>query len=514
MARKKLYAAIDVGSHEVQMKIAELNRGEPPRMIENLRRTLAIGADTYTSGRISQPLLAECVEVLKGFTGQLKNYRIGACRTVATSAFREAQNRTLALDQIKRECDLDIEVLSNSEERYYTIMAAAGLMPDFAGLIQNGTLVVDMGAGSIQVTAFDKGSLIFSQNMLLGSLRIKEMLADLERRAADFAGLLEEYISGDLEDYRLLEPKGTIYKNLIILGGEINCLKRLTGRGADGLKSITGKQFSQIYRQLLASAPLDLSLENDIPPEHLPLLLPSVIIIRKFIGFTSADMIHIPNVTLCDGLLLDFARQKGDFSPGHDQDQDIISACRHLSGRFKTDRKHAEFVENTALLLFDETRRLHRLNERSRLLLQVSAILHDTGKYVSMTKHHVRSYQIVSANEIIGLSKAEQEIVAWTVRFHSGKPGLDDHNFTGLAEPDQLAVAQLAALLRLADALDSGHRQKITKIEASLEREEFVLSVTAGQDIMLELWNLDKKEGLFTEVYGLKPRIRIRRPQL
>jgi exopolyphosphatase/guanosine-5'-triphosphate,3'-diphosphate pyrophosphatase len=78
-------------------------------------------------------------------------------------------------------------------------------------MINKGTLILDIGAGSIQASVYDKGEFIFTQNMLLGSLRVREILADLERQAADFGSLMAEYISGDLENYRMLEPKGTTY---------------------------------------------------------------------------------------------------------------------------------------------------------------------------------------------------------------------------------------------------------------------------------------------------------------
>jgi len=513
MGRKKLYGAIDVGSHEIQMKIAELGKDEALRVVENMRRTLAFGTDTYKSGRISQPLLNECQVILKGFLEQLKGYRIGACRTVATSAFREAQNCALAIDQIRRGCGLSIEVLSNSEERACHIMAAAGLMPAFSRLIEAGTLLVDIGAGSLQITAYDKGEMIFSQNMLLGSLRIRELLADLERRTADFAGLMDEYVSVDLDDYHLLEPKGTAYQNLIVLGGQANHLKKLAGHDPESLAVMNARQFEQVYQQLLSVRPLDLALEKSIPAEHASLMLPSAMIIRKFINFSRASHLYMPAITLCDGILLDYARDRGDFTPVHDQTLDIISVCRNLARRFKIDRKHADFVEKAALQLFDETHRLHRLPERSRLLLQVAAILHDTGKYINMSKHNVRSFNIINAAEIIGLHRTEKDMVAWIARLHTGPILPEERSFTDLDSHEQMTVNQLAALLRLADALDAGHKQKIGDISVNLDEQEMMLSIATRQDIVLELWTLENKGDLFAEVYGFPAHARIRRLQ-
>ena len=229
MSRKRLAAAIDVGSHEIHMKIVELVRDQPPRVIESVSRTLAIGTDTYTYGKISQELIDSCTEVMEGLAEKIREYRIHDYRVVATSAFREASNRLFVIDQIERGSGLEIEILSNSEERFYHLLAASEKTPGFEDLINSGTLILDIGAGSIQASVFDKGQFIFTQNMLLGSLRIRELLSDLERQTADFGSLMVEYVSGDLENYRMLEPKGTTYKHLIVLGGENTYLKMMMG---------------------------------------------------------------------------------------------------------------------------------------------------------------------------------------------------------------------------------------------------------------------------------------------
>ena len=511
MARKKLFAAIDVGSHEIQLKIAELSREEPPKVVEHVQRTLAIGADTYLRGKISQPVLNECIKVLTDFTEILKAYRIGACQVAATSAFREAQNSSYAIDQIRRASELEIEVLSNAEERYFHILAAIVHLNDFKSLVKEGTLLVDIGSGSIQITAFNQGELIFSQNMLLGSLRIRELLADLERRAADFAGLMEEYISSDLDNYHLLEPKSISYKNLIVLGGEMDMLKRLAGQQPEQAATLTARQFSQLYQQLLNTRPLDLALDKAISVEHASLLLPSAIIIRKLVDFSGAKTLYLPSSSLCDGLLVDMARQRLGFMPGYDQEPDIISACRSLARRFEVDRGHVDFVEKIALQIFDETCRLHELPDRSRLLLQAAAILHDCGKYVSMTKHNIRSYNIILANEVIGLLQGEQEVVAWAARMHSGKAATDERAFLELSAANRLLSVKLAAILRLADALDAGHQQKISDLAATHGEGELILSVGTRRDITLEVWTFENKGKLFQEVFGVTPVIKIRR---
>ncbi len=511
MARKKLYAAIDVGSHEIQIKIAELAKKEPPRVVESIRRTLAIGTDTYTRGEISQPVLESCVDVLNGFIRDMEGYRIGEYRVLATSAFREASNRLYAIDQIARQCGLQVEILSNSEERYYHMMSTWSLMPQFTALIKEGTLIVDISAGSIQLTVYHKGEFIFSQNLLLGSLRIRELLADLERRTADLPSLMDEYISIDLSTYHLHEPKGIIYKNLIITGHELAYLSKLAGLEDKAVTQITEKDFDKIYHLLLQNKPLDLALDYDIPAEHASLLLPAAIIMRKLISYTRAKNIYLPRISLAEGVLVEYACDQKNYQLSHHSNDDLLAASRQLAKRFKTDKAHNEAVEKAVILLFDETVRLHQLSSRYRLVLRVAAILRDCGKYVNISRHHDRSFNIIMATELIGLTGREQTIAAYIARYHGGNLQLSEPQFTRLPSEDQLVIAKLTALLRLADAMDAGHQQKISQIEIEFDKQKMILSVMADRDLTLELWNIDQKSALFEQVYGYKVEVKKRR---
>jgi exopolyphosphatase/guanosine-5'-triphosphate,3'-diphosphate pyrophosphatase len=115
------------------------------------------------------------------------------------------------------------------------------------------------------------------------------------------------------------------------------------------------------------------------------------------------------------------------------------------------------------------------------------------------------------ATEIIGLKQSEQDIIAWTARMHSGKVSMDERSFLELSQPDQLQIVKLAAILRLADAMDTGHQQKISEFTTSLVDSEFILTVSTHRDITLEVWTFENKGKLFMDVFGFQPRIKIRR---
>ena len=74
----------------------------------------------------------------------------------------------------------------------------------------------------------------------------------------------------------------------------------------------------------------------------------------------------------------------------------------------------------TPLMLLFDTMKNSMVSEReSRPSLQVAAILHDCGKYISFANAPQCAYDIIMSSEIMGLSHLEREIVAGTVLYNS-----------------------------------------------------------------------------------------------
>jgi exopolyphosphatase/guanosine-5'-triphosphate,3'-diphosphate pyrophosphatase len=248
-----------------------------------------------------------------------------------------------------------------------------------------------------------------------------------------------------------------------------------------------------------------------IPLEDATLLLPTAILIRKFVSFTGVRTIELPVATLADGLLLELARQEGTLILGHNPQADMIAVARQMVRHYHADRRHSSFVEQTADQLFEATRRLHRLGARQRLLLQLAALLHDTGKFISLDKPNHRSFQMILASELIGLSDEERYQVAWIARFYTGPVSCQEKGLEDLKPAARLEVFKLAAILRLADALDATHRQTVTLNEITVDEQNLILTVSSTEDLTLVQWSFEQKTHLFQAVYGVDPRIRVRR---
>ena len=198
----KTFAAIDVGSFDMEMGIYEISTKFGIREIDHLRHTLALGKETYNDGRLSYALVEEMCGVLKKFTEVMKSYRVDDYRACAASALREAKNSQIVLDQISVRTGLNVKTLSNSELRFLSYKAVASRNTEFQKTVQTGTAIMDVGFGSSQISLFDKDTLVSTQNLKLGVLRISEMAAHWRVNYRMVPEIIEEMVESELYTFK------------------------------------------------------------------------------------------------------------------------------------------------------------------------------------------------------------------------------------------------------------------------------------------------------------------------
>ena len=115
------FAAIDVGSYEVGMKIFELSKKYRLREIDTIRYRLELGKDVYESGRFSSGMLDELCTVMRNYKDIMDGYRVDAYQAWGTSPFREAKNAQIAIGRVEQNTGIRISVLSNSEQRFLSL---------------------------------------------------------------------------------------------------------------------------------------------------------------------------------------------------------------------------------------------------------------------------------------------------------------------------------------------------------------------------------------------------------
>ncbi|MDH4227910.1 MAG: HD domain-containing protein [Deltaproteobacteria bacterium] len=172
------------------------------------------------------------------------------------------------------------------------------------------------------------------------------------------------------------------------------------------------------------------------------------------------------------------------------------------------DPAHSTQVSILALNLFDRLKAAHRLGKKEKRLLELAAILHDTGwsnKDAALGGHHKASASIIRSLDIPGLREDDRILCSLIARYHTkALPDKERHKkFAKLSKKDRNRVEWLAAILRVADAFDCRHLGNVKGFKCAVGGAVAVISVKAsGSDYGAEVGKAVLKHALLVKKLG------------
>ena len=502
------FAAIDIGSYEVSMKIFELSKKIGFRELNDVRYSLELGKGVYSNGKLDTQMLDVLCETLNDFKRMMQDFGVVEYRACGTSALRELANPLIIVEQIYRRTGFKVEILSNAEQHFLGYKSIAAIERGFKKMIQKGTAILDVGGGSLQVSLFDKDALVTTQSLKMGSLRIRQRLQELEKTTIHYDKLVEEFIRNDLTNFQRLYLKDRDIKNVILMGDFIT---DMIFQEEMKDKIITRDEFMKRYEDTVDKTEDVLAQEMEIDPEYASLVVPTMVVCRSFIDIFQAEALWAPGVSLLDGIAYDYAEKKKFIRSVHNFENDILVTSKNIAKRYSSSKSHIQGTMNLCLNIFDSMKKVHGMGKRERLLIQIAALLHDCGKYISMGNVSECSYQIIMSTEIIGLSSLERKMIAYAVRYNTTAfADYDEIQMlgAGIDRESYIKIAKMTAILRLANAMDRSHCQKVKGIKTVLKDRELQMVMDSSQDISLELGLLQDKVAFFEEVFGIRLVIR------
>ncbi|AGK98051.1 HD domain-containing protein [Clostridium pasteurianum] len=506
---RETVAALDLGANFFRMIIAEINSDGSINILDDLQKNTSLGRDTFTKRRIGVEAIYETCSILDGFVKLMKDYGVKFYWAVSTSGIREAENREYVLEQIRVRTGILIEVINTSQERFLVFKALRDKIENSNEIYNEGAMILNIGSGGIEVSIYNEGSLKFTEYIKIGSLRLREILGGLESKTLNFSEVMTEFVESRIYTLRNYLESYKV-KNFVGLGGSFKFLLKIYAAGEK--RYISRESLSDFLNKIKNMTTKRICEKFDINTEEAKLLLPSTIIVETFLNMTLAEGVHVPKISLRHGMLIDMLSKKLDPSKKRMFDHDIISSVWYIGKKYGIDKEHSERVKDLSLAIFDKTKRFHRLGNRERLFLEIAAILHDVGKYVNLNEDGFYCYNIIYYEEILGLSDKNLNVVANVVRYHGEEmPSLSHENYKSLNFTDKIIVSKLAAILKLAEALNISKKNKIdNNIDISIEDRNVYFDLDTYKDCTLEMWSFKNNGEFFEEVMGVKPIIKIK----
>ena len=506
----ELVAVLDMGASAIRLVIAEAATGRTIRLVEQASRGVLLGRDTFSGGVIRPKTADATFAALDGFRHIIDSYGVQHIRAVATSAVREARNSELFLDRVRGRSGFAFEVINEAEESRLVFLAVRAALRGHAALKGAWTLCVEVGGGSTSLTLLRRGKPNRSGVYALGAVRLRQRL-DLRRHPHELqVALLRRAIATAIEEIGVEIPLDRVTQ-MVAIGGDVRlaAAQLQEHEDSDGVHEIPSEAFLAFCDEVERLDDDGLANRFRLPGVEAETLLPALLIYRAILSQTAARSVVISDASLRIGMLLDFVQPKGRLG-AEDFERQVLASADAVGHRFRFDRAHGHHVAMLATRLFDDLQDEHGLSGRDRLLLQTASLLHDVGLYVSLREHHKHSQYLLAASQIFGLSNEETAIVSNIARYHRGRSPQESHlPFLALDRGDRLLVTKLAAILRLANALDAEHLQKVRDVRIVRGDNSWLLEMDGSGDITMEQMAARARTDMFVEVFGRQLVVRV-----
>jgi len=497
----KPFAALDLGASAVRLVIAE-GVGDGLRIVEEASRGVLIGKDTFTSGRIGQPTMEAALQALEGFRSIMDTFGVVRYRAVATSALREAANRDTVLDRIRVRTGIDVEVIDGSEENRLTYLAVRESLKSLPEIATETCLVAEVGGGSADLSTLHGGEPAHSGTYAIGSIRLRQSFAAFQGTPAHFQKLVLRHIKNVVDDIRRELPLNEV-KHFIALGADARLVARLLGaKDAETPASLPREAFLKACGEIAALDVDTILGTHGLSQAEAETLAPALLVYSELVRATRAQTITVSNASLRHGLIFDLARSEAGLGIEVFSRQ-VLASASALGEKYGYDAKHARNIASLALRLFDELKSEHGLDLRDRLLLEVAALLHDIGLFVNIRAHHKHSQYLISVSEIFGMSRDDLLVVSNIARYHRrGLPQRSHIPYMALDREAKIVVNKLASILRLANALDADHQQKVKNVRVRPEGGVIAFEVEGVGDLTMERLALLARSDFFQDAFG------------
>lgn len=506
-------AVIDIGTSSIRMAIAEIADGGQVRTLESLSQAVNLGRDTFTRGGITKATIEDCVRVLRTYRRILREYQIEKpeqIRVVATSAVREAGNRLAFVDRIYIATGFQVDPIDEAEVNRITYLGIQPFLTADPVLSKARAVAIEVGGGSTELLVVKGGDVVYSHTYRLGSLRLRETLEALRAPTLKVRNIMETHIHRTVEEMveHILQD-GPL--EMIAMGGDVRFAVRQLQPEWDGkeLARIPTKALEDLTNKILGQSEDRLVRKYRLTFPEAETLGPALLAYTLLAKELKRSEILVTNVNLRDGLLKEMA--EGD-TWSREFSQQIIRSAMDLGRKFAFDEQHAAHVAQLASSLFQQLRDEHQLPPRNEVILYLAALLHEIGLFVSNRSYHKHTMYLIRNSELFGLGRRDQILASLVARYHRrASPQPTHEGYATLDREGRVAVAKLAAILRVAVALDESRSQRIHEVNVSREGGRLVLSVPQVEDLSLEQLALKQSGSLFEETYGMPVLLRVAR---
>jgi exopolyphosphatase/guanosine-5'-triphosphate,3'-diphosphate pyrophosphatase len=503
-------AAIDIGTNSIHMVISRAT-GQGIEVVDREREVTQVGRGSFVGGRLRAEAVNKTLEVLARFVRLARSHQVDRILCTATAAVREARNAGRFVREARRLTGVTPRIIPPEEEGRLNYLAIRSSL----ALGEETSLIIDIGGGSVQLAAVNAQKLQRMKSVPLGALRLTEgfLVEDppSRRSLSRLVRHIRKTAKPALETMRELSPKRVYGSSGAIHALAQACAWRETGSGIDQLNGffLPLASLVRLTKDLERMPYAERDKLKGLDARRAEIVLPGALVLVHVIKAVGANGITLSDAGVREGLVIDYVVRHGkeiEELKGVD-DLQRRSVLRLLT-KFGEDGPHPRHVAKLSLALFDGLAYKHGLGEDARRLLEHAALLHDIGNVIGHDDHAAHSQYIIKNGNLRGFLPEETELIANVARYHGKKkPRKRDDSMAGLARRQRRLVKWLAAILRIAEALDRSQYQLVEDVIVARRPSRVTIYLRAKGDVQLELWATRRRVALLEELLNRSVRV-------
>ena len=496
-----LQASIHIGACSISLLIVEKHTNTEDEPGDFLEQSIPLGHDIFRGGNIRRSTIERCVKILNGYLETLRE--LGSTedteiRAVATNIVSEAKNSDTFLNRIQIGCGLRIETIDEGEMTRLIYLKTRRRLRDTPSMKKRTTLVVHVGPGNTRALLFKKGRISDYTNYRLGVYRTGEPLAANQDTGVSTTKMIREHIHSQISQTHLDYIDAGI-EELVVIGYEIQHLAHELAK--PGKTKSSYHALAELSQEIIT-----MSEEKRVKKYQLDYNTAQSIVTALEINLAIAETLQVETLRLPGsdyerGLLLDIPRS---FSITDGFQKEVLRSTESLARKYQIHRAHSAQVTRLCQELFEATTALHKLDDHDFLLLKCAAIIHECGNFISTRAHQKHSLYIILNSEIFGLTRKDITIIALITRYHRKAAPQPNHPaYRDLSSRNRMRVSKLAAILRIADALDRSHSSRVGEMTITVDKQKLHIQLHGITDASVERQAMRSKASLFQDIYGL-----------
>jgi exopolyphosphatase/guanosine-5'-triphosphate,3'-diphosphate pyrophosphatase len=496
-------AIIDLGTNSVRFDIHHLGPKSQLRRLHREKIMVRLGTGIFLNGKLDSNAIRRTLQALGRFKRIADQYRVKKIIAFGTSALREAADRDRFLSEIHARTGIHIRVISGAEEAHLIargILAGERKKRRFNRL-KDPFALVDIGGGSTEISICHGNSVIHSQSFPVGTARIQQLFLRRSPPPAIEVAKARQYIRNIIFE-TVLPERWPAVKQVFGSSGTIRAVERILRKSSKAGK-IKRTQIASLVRDMAAMSTSELLEIAQMEAKRVDMILSGTLIFDECMDILGAEIAETTEFSLRDGILEEELEL-------HQQGKSDSHLALHLSDLHEkakllgADEDHLKRTSQLASDLFQKLRPLHKLKPGWEVYLVAAMILRDTGEAINVHEHPLHSAYIVRNSDLPAMDGWEIDFIANLCLHHENtKTGNGDLNFTK-NKTKRETFLKLLALLKVADALDSGPEFVLKLKSIRIRKKEIEITYT-GKDLTgLETLNIEKRSDFFEKVFNRK----------